>query len=192
MFIPEGVTESTLKVLRDEDAEVVVIGKFYAEALKAAVEMTKENPRALLVEAYNDPLLWEGHGSMIKEIQTQIPKKPSAIFCSVGGAGMLGGVLEGCRAVGWEDGMPLSHFLDLTDHRFGVQSPSSLSKPSGQTASTTQCRSTTGDSTQRNERCQKTQTWFAMRKRVCVLPTSESSTRRLLDRWERLSRPRPL
>jgi L-serine/L-threonine ammonia-lyase len=105
VFIPEGVTESTLKVLRDEDAEVVVIGKFYAEALKAAVEMTKRDPRALLVEAYNDPLLWEGHGSMIKEIQAQIPNKPSAIFCSVGGAGMLGGVLEGCRAVGWEDGM---------------------------------------------------------------------------------------
>lgn len=115
VFIPEGVAESTLKVLRDEDAEVVIIGKFYAEALKAAVEMTKKDPRALLVEAYNDPLLWEGHGSMIKEIQAQIPNKPSAIFCSVGGAGMLGGVLEGCRAVGWEDGMYLFHLPDVTD-----------------------------------------------------------------------------
>ena len=59
---------------------------------------------SVMVPAYNDPLVWEGHGSMVCEIQRQIPKKPSAIFCSVGGAGLLGGILEGCKAVGWQDG----------------------------------------------------------------------------------------
>jgi L-serine/L-threonine ammonia-lyase len=56
------------------------------------------------VHAYNEPLLWEGHGSMIKEIAKQIPKKPDAIFCSVGGGGLFGGILTGCEAVGWDDG----------------------------------------------------------------------------------------
>lgn len=36
VYIPEGVTESTLTLLERESAEVVVIGRFYAEALNAA------------------------------------------------------------------------------------------------------------------------------------------------------------
>ena len=58
----------------------------------------------VMVPAYDDPLVWEGHSSMIREIDDEISKKPSAIFCSVGGGGLLGGVLQGCKAVGWEDG----------------------------------------------------------------------------------------
>lgn len=59
----------------------------------------------MLVPAYDDPLLWEGHGSMIEEIHKQIsPVKPDAVFCSVGGGGLFGGVMTGCRKVGWDDG----------------------------------------------------------------------------------------
>lgn len=44
---------------------------------------------------------------MIHEIKRQLPSeiaKPDAILCSVGGAGLLGGVLTGCKNVGWDDG----------------------------------------------------------------------------------------
>lgn len=41
---------------------------------------------------------------MIHEIERQISDKPDAIFCSVGGGGLLGGVLVGCKDVGWDDG----------------------------------------------------------------------------------------
>ena len=54
--------------------------------------------------AYEDPLLWQGHSSMITEISEQLQEKPSAIFCSVGGGGLLGGVLVGTENVGWSDG----------------------------------------------------------------------------------------
>lgn len=48
---------------------------------------------------------------MIAEIRTQLPRgvKPAAVFCSVGGGGLLGGVIEGCRDAGWDDGAPSSH-----------------------------------------------------------------------------------
>jgi len=36
VYIPEGVTEGTLALLKQEGAEVVVIGRFYAEASEAA------------------------------------------------------------------------------------------------------------------------------------------------------------
>lgn len=54
--------------------------------------------------AYDDQLLWEGHGSMVSEIRDQLQKKPDAIFCSVGGGGLLGGIILGCKEVGWDGG----------------------------------------------------------------------------------------
>jgi L-serine/L-threonine ammonia-lyase len=61
---------------------------------------------------------------MIREIDDEISKKPSAIFCSVGGGGLLGGVLQGCKAVGWEDGKlhPELFNLSATDE-FGFTVP---------------------------------------------------------------------
>ena len=61
---------------------------------------------SVLVPAYEHPTLWEGHASMIAEASRQLPggTKPDAIFCSVGGGGLLGGVMSGCKSVGWDDG----------------------------------------------------------------------------------------
>ena len=59
---------------------------------------------SVLVPAYDHPTLWEGHGSMIAEVSQQLGRKPGMIVCSVGGGGLLGGVMTGCEAVGWEDG----------------------------------------------------------------------------------------
>ena len=43
---------------------------------------------------------------MVGEIKRQLPDDvtPDAIFCSVGGAGLLGGILLGCKDAGWENG----------------------------------------------------------------------------------------
>lgn len=57
-----------------------------------------------MVPAYDHEVIWEGHGSMIKELSYQLGCKPNAIFCSVGGGGLLGGVLVGCKDLGWDDG----------------------------------------------------------------------------------------
>ena len=61
---------------------------------------------SMLIPAYEEPLLWEGHSSMIEESARQLPQgvKPDAVFCCVGGAGLLGGVILGCKAAGWDDG----------------------------------------------------------------------------------------
>lgn len=51
VFIPEGVSASTLDLLRSEEAEVIVGGAFYAEALKAAGEMIAKDPNGCVLEA---------------------------------------------------------------------------------------------------------------------------------------------
>lgn len=103
VYIPEGVAEGTLAFLKQENAEVVVIGRFYAEALDAAKRAAATDVNAVMVPAYDDQLLWEGHSSMVVEIRDQLRKKPDTIFCSVGGGGLLGGIIMGCKKVGWDD-----------------------------------------------------------------------------------------
>jgi L-serine/L-threonine ammonia-lyase len=122
VYIIEGASQEMLDFLKKERAEVVIIGKFYAQALERAEEAVKREENAyvpancseimlidesdcrVMVPAYDDPIIWQGHASMIKEIAHQIPHKPDAIFCSVGGGGLLGGVLVGCKDAGWDDG----------------------------------------------------------------------------------------
>jgi len=85
--------------LEREGAEVVTEGKFYLQA------RFLHTCRSVMVPAYDDPILWEGHGSMIPEIARQLPEgiKPDAIFCSVGGGGLFGGVMRGAKSIGWDD-----------------------------------------------------------------------------------------
>ena len=63
-----------------------------------------------MVPAYDHDLIWDGHASMVHEIQRQLPEgvKPAAIFCSVGGGGLAMGVMTGLESVGWDDGKFLS------------------------------------------------------------------------------------
>lgn len=65
----------------------------------------------VMVPAYDHETLWEGHGSMVNEMYNQLGSKPDAIFCSVGGAGLLGGLIVGSKDVGWDDG---GHIEDNT------------------------------------------------------------------------------
>ncbi|KAI0303397.1 tryptophan synthase beta subunit-like PLP-dependent enzyme [Multifurca ochricompacta] len=105
IFLPDSVEGSTHTFLRDLGASVVCAGRFYLESLRAAELTVQADPNAVLVPAYDHPTLWQGHASMIVEIQTQLPRsiKPGAVFCSVGGGGLLGGIIEGCRDAGWDD-----------------------------------------------------------------------------------------
>ncbi|GLB37987.1 putative pyridoxal-phosphate dependent enzyme [Lyophyllum shimeji] len=103
VYLPEGATQSTVDILRRQNAEVIAVGRHYAEAAQAARAAVEREPGAVLVPAYDHETLWEGHGSMIEEISTQLGSKPDAIFCSVGGGGLLGGIITGCKKVCWDD-----------------------------------------------------------------------------------------
>ncbi|KAJ7581119.1 tryptophan synthase beta subunit-like PLP-dependent enzyme [Mycena floridula] len=103
VFIPQGASEKIVKFLQGHRAEVVVVGTIYAETLAAAETAVKLEKHAVMAPAYDDPTVWEGHSSMIAEIADQLSTKPDAIFCSVGGGGLLGGIIRGCKDSGWDD-----------------------------------------------------------------------------------------
>ncbi|KAL1742798.1 tryptophan synthase beta subunit-like PLP-dependent enzyme [Schizophyllum fasciatum] len=103
VFLPEGAAQNTIDLMEGQNAQVVVKGRFYAEAFKAAQEAATGDEHAVVVPAYDHELLWEGASSMVDEIASQLEGKPDAILCSVGGGGMLGGLLVGCKRNGWGD-----------------------------------------------------------------------------------------
>ncbi len=53
--------------------------------------------------------LWEGHATIVEEIAADLAREgrppPATIICSVGGGGLLAGILQGIRAQGpaWAD-----------------------------------------------------------------------------------------
>ena len=49
----------------------------------------------------DDPLIWKGNATLIHEL-AESGLRPDAVVLSVGGGGLLCGVVEGVKAVGWE------------------------------------------------------------------------------------------
>lgn len=103
VFLPINVSIDTQQALRKHGAEIVTIGEFYSQTLAALREAVKKDVNAVLVPAYDSPVLWDGHSSMVTEMQRQLPRQPDAIFCSVGGGGLIGGIMQGCKNVGWDE-----------------------------------------------------------------------------------------
>ncbi|KAF7322786.1 PALP domain-containing protein [Mycena chlorophos] len=103
VLLPDWAAQATIDVLKRDNANVLVGGKDYQAVLDASRKLAEETDNGVVVPAYDDPVVWEGHSSMVMELAEQLSTKPSAIFCSVGGAGLLGGIITGCARVGWED-----------------------------------------------------------------------------------------
>jgi L-serine/L-threonine ammonia-lyase len=100
VVVPESTREWPKSLIRRQGAEVVVHGKSWMEANEHL--MTLQQPTDAFIHPFDDPLLWEGHASMIAEAAVQGPK-PDAVVLSVGGGGLMCGVLQGMHAVGWHD-----------------------------------------------------------------------------------------
>lgn len=100
VVVPESTLDWPRTLLRRQGAQVVVHGKSWMEANEHL--MSLRQPGDAFVHPFDDPLLWEGHASMVHEAAAQGPR-PDAVVLSVGGGGLLCGVLQGMHAVGWND-----------------------------------------------------------------------------------------
>lgn len=100
VVVPETTTEKAKALIQQEDANVLVHGSSWHEANAFAQAMITETDAFL--HPFDDPLLWEGHATMINEV-AQSSVKPDVVVLSVGGGGLLCGVLEGLYRNGWGD-----------------------------------------------------------------------------------------
>jgi L-serine/L-threonine ammonia-lyase len=100
VVVPETATERAKSLILQEGAELIVHGASWNEAHLLALSMLKETDAFL--HPFDDPLIWRGHATMLDEVKRS-GVVPDAVVLSVGGGGLLCGVVEGLRRNGWED-----------------------------------------------------------------------------------------
>lgn len=100
VVVPETTTERAKELLRLENAKVLVHGSSWQEANELALTLVGAGDA--FIHPFDDPLLWAGHASLVDEV-VATGFKPDAVVLSVGGGGLLSGVVEGLQRNGWAD-----------------------------------------------------------------------------------------
>lgn len=100
VVVPETTSARARELLRLEGAELIVTGASWQEANAHALSLV--GPNDAFLHPFDNPLLWQGHATMIDEV-AQTGLKPDAIVLCVGGGGLLCGVAEGLHRNGWAD-----------------------------------------------------------------------------------------
>jgi L-serine/L-threonine ammonia-lyase len=102
VFVPRTTSTRMIEKMRVEGATVDVHGEAWDDAHAAAVALS-EREGAFYVHPFDAPAVWHGNATLVEEAAGQGMGRPDAVVVSVGGGGLLCGVLEGMHAVGWKD-----------------------------------------------------------------------------------------
>lgn len=97
VVVPETTTERARRLLDAEGAEVIVHGTSWFEANQYAQSL--KTAQDAFLHPFDDPLLWQGHATLIDEVVAD-GLRPDAVVLCVGGGGLLAGVAEGMRRNG--------------------------------------------------------------------------------------------
>ena len=100
VVVPEAASERAKSLIRQEGAEVVVHGASWQEANALALSMLEDSDA--FVHPFDDPLVWQGHSSLVDEV-VRSGVQPGVVVLSVGGGGLLSGVIQGLYQNGWSD-----------------------------------------------------------------------------------------
>ncbi|KAM9393080.1 L-serine dehydratase/L-threonine deaminase-like [Pholidichthys leucotaenia] len=103
IVVPSVTPKPTVERLKDEGASVVIHGKALNESIEYGQQLVANNTGWIFISPFDDPLIWEGHTTLVKELEHDLREKPGAIVLSVGGGGLLNGVVEGLRRANWAD-----------------------------------------------------------------------------------------
>jgi L-serine/L-threonine ammonia-lyase len=98
---PQSTSARARELIVAEGAELLIHGASWDDSHAYALELARQQ-NAGYVHAFDDPRVWAGHATMIAEVAAQ-GFKPGMVILSVGGGGLLSGVMQGMQAAGWED-----------------------------------------------------------------------------------------
>ncbi|MGB7480172.1 MAG: threonine ammonia-lyase, biosynthetic [Burkholderiaceae bacterium] len=93
-------TTPTVKVdaVRARGGEVVLAGDSYSDAYKHALALEKKH-KLTFVHPFDDPYVIAGQGTIAMEILRQHPQPIHAVFCAIGGGGLIAGIAAYIKAV---------------------------------------------------------------------------------------------
>lgn len=91
-------------------ATVIMFGDHWGIAddhlRNVVIKNAPSDVQTVYVHPFDDPVIWDGHASLVDEIQTQLSpndvKAIRGVVCSVGGGGLYNGVVEGLKRNGMD------------------------------------------------------------------------------------------
>ena len=102
VVVPQTTSTRARELIELQGAELTVHGASWQEANELAQSML--GPTDAFIHPFDDPLLWQGHSTLVDEVaQAAITTGwvPDMVVLSVGGGGLLCGVLQGLQRNGW-------------------------------------------------------------------------------------------
>ncbi|MBL8488340.1 MAG: threonine ammonia-lyase, biosynthetic [Rhodocyclaceae bacterium] len=91
IVMPTTTPQIKIDAVKKRGGEVVLAGDSYDEAYTAALDLEKKE-KLTFVHPYDDPEVIAGQGTIGMEILRQHPEPIDAVFCCVGGGGLISGV----------------------------------------------------------------------------------------------------
>ena len=98
IVMPTTTPAIKINAVKNRGAEVVLFGDSYSDAYVRALELEKEQSLTF-VHPYDDPDVIAGQGTIAMEILNAHPEPIEAIFCCVGGGGLLAGIAAYVKAI---------------------------------------------------------------------------------------------
>lgn len=98
IVMPTTTPAIKVNAVRSRGAEVVLFGDSYSDAYAHALQVEKTEGLTF-VHPYDDPDVIAGQGTIALEVVQDHPEPIEAIFCCVGGGGLLAGIAAYIKAV---------------------------------------------------------------------------------------------
>jgi L-serine/L-threonine ammonia-lyase len=106
IVVAQSTAPEAVKRMRAQGAQVIVHGAAWDEAHAHALRLCEREfaeARAGYVHPFDDARVWRGNATLVHEIAHERADRgaPDAMVVAVGGGGLLCGVMQGLRDVGW-------------------------------------------------------------------------------------------
>ncbi len=98
IVMPTTTPQIKISAVKARGAEVVLFGDSYSDAYTHALELEKSEGLTF-VHPYDDPDVIAGQGTIAKEILEEYKEPIHAIFCCVGGGGLVAGIAAYIKAL---------------------------------------------------------------------------------------------
>ncbi|MDR2508478.1 MAG: threonine ammonia-lyase, biosynthetic [Candidatus Accumulibacter sp.] len=91
IVMPETTPGIKIQAVRDRGGEIVLAGESFDDA-HAHAQLLEKTEKLTFVHPFDDPDIIAGQGTIGMEILRQHPKPIHAVFCAIGGGGLISGV----------------------------------------------------------------------------------------------------
>ena len=102
VVLPKSTPHSVAGALKNLGAAVEINGAEWDDSHTYCLGLCEEDKTIAYLPPFDLPEIWDGHATIVDELKKQCEEQPDLIICSVGGGGLVNGIVAGCSRNGWD------------------------------------------------------------------------------------------